>query len=203
MSPEEYNLLAAEQQSFVFDRMFKAVEKVRERLDRSCKALADAEVSYAVIGGHAVAAWVATIDDGAVRNTQDVDLLIREVDLGTATEALQAVGFKRDEDMGVVVFLDGDDGKPSQGIHILLAGQKVKDSYISATPLPEQAIEIDSKRIIDLVELVRMKLNSYRDKDRTHLRDMIQVGLIDKSWPEKFERELGYRLQELLNDPDG
>ena len=84
MSPEEYNLLATQQQSFVFDRMFGAVEKVRERLERSCKALADVGVPYAVIGGNAVAAWVATIDDGAVRNTRDVDLLLREEDLDAA-----------------------------------------------------------------------------------------------------------------------
>jgi hypothetical protein len=48
-----------------------------------------------------------------------------------------------------------------------------------------------------------MKLNSYRDKDRTHLRDMIEVGLIDVSWPAMFPAILGARLQELLDDPNG
>ena len=48
-----------------------------------------------------------------------------------------------------------------------------------------------------------MKLNSYRRKDQTHLLDMIGVGLIDKAWPEKYPPELGQRLQELLDDPDG
>ncbi|MEM9942511.1 MAG: hypothetical protein AAF939_13175 [Planctomycetota bacterium] len=203
MTPEEYNLLAIQKRSLVFDRMFNAVEKVRERLERSCKALADAGVPYAVIGGNAVAAWVATIDDGAVRNTRDVDLLLKEVDLDAATSALESVGFVRDRVMDVVVFLDGEDGKPSQGIHVLIAGRKVKESYVSATPVPEQAIDIDGKRIVDLVELVRMKLNSFRRKDQTHLIDMIQVGLINDSWPGKFEPELGDRLQELLDDPDG
>ena len=47
---------------YVFDRMFSAVEKVRERLDRACQALNSADVPYAVIGGNAVAAWVATRD---------------------------------------------------------------------------------------------------------------------------------------------
>ena len=105
--------------------------------------------------------------------------------------------------MNVVMFLDGEDGKPSQGIHILIAGKKVKESYVSAAPVPTQSIDIDGKQIVDLVELVRMKLNSFRRKDQTHLIDMIQVGLIDDSWPEKFENELGQRLQELLDDPDG
>jgi hypothetical protein len=187
----------------VFERMFRAVELVQERLNRACKALCEAQIPYAVVGGNAVAAWVATIDDGAVRNTRDVDLLLAEEDLPRATEALQAVGFVRDEVLGTVVFLDGPDGKPSQGLHILLAGRKVRPEYVSPTPNVDQAIEINQKRIVELQALVEMKLNSYRRKDQTHLQDMIQIGLIDKSWTSRFPTQLGERLQLLLDDPDG
>ena len=38
-------------------------------------ALNQAGIPYAVVGGNAVASWVATVDAGAVRNTRDVDLL--------------------------------------------------------------------------------------------------------------------------------
>jgi hypothetical protein len=130
-------------------------------------------------------------------------LLLRDEDLDRATEALRAVGFHRDKVMDVTVFLDGPDGKPSQGVHILRANQRVKDSYVSPAPRVDQALMIEGKRIVELPELVRMKLNSYRDKDRTHLRDMIGVGLIDASWPERFESPLDERLQMLLDDPDG
>ncbi len=61
---DEIESVVREQGSYVFDRMFGAVEKVRERLNRSCSALEQADIPYAVIGGNAVAAWVATIDDG-------------------------------------------------------------------------------------------------------------------------------------------
>ena len=57
--------------------------------------------------------------------------------------------------------------------------------------------------MIELEALVEMKLNSWRDKDRTHLRDMIEIALIDESWPKKFPPALAARLQELLDDPDG
>ena len=203
MTPEQLQALVREQEPYVFDRMFQAVEKVRERLDRACGALNRAEIPYAVIGGNAVAAWVATRDDGAVRNTRDVDLLLREEDLDRATEALRAVDFHRDAVMDVTVFLDGPDGKPSQGVHILLAGRKVKESYASASPDVDQSMEIDGKRVIELTELVRMKLNSYRRKDQTHLLDMIGVGLIDESWPGRYETPLLDRLQALIDDPDG
>ena len=187
----------------VFERMFEAVEKVKERLDRSCAALESANIPYAIIGGHAVAAWVATVDDGAVRNTRDVNLLLREEDLDRAEVAMTNAGFVRGKVMNVIMFIDGPDGKPSQGVHILLAGQKVKQNYATATPTVDQIQKIDDKRVVELAELVQMKLNSYRDKDRTHFRDMIGVGLIDKSWPAKFAPELRQRLQELLDDPDG
>ena len=203
MDSESLAGLVREKGLDVFERMFRAVELVQQRLNRACHALHEAQVPYAVIGGNAVAAWVATIDDGAVRNTRDVDLLLAEEDLPRATQALESAGFVRSEVMGVVVFLDGPEGKPSQGLHILLAGRKVRPEYVSPTPSVEDAIEINQKRIVQLEALVEMKLNSYRDKDRTHLRDMIALGLIDSNWPARFPSVLGERLKQLLDDPDG
>jgi len=48
-----------------------------------------------------------------------------------------------------------------------------------------------------------MELTSFCDKDRTHLRDLIEVGLLDATWPSRFEPELGARLQNLLDHPEG
>jgi hypothetical protein len=203
MTPEQLQRLVREQESFVFDRMFGAMEKVRERLDRACAALGTAKIPYAVIGGNAVAAWVATVDDGAVRTTRAVDLLVREADLERVTEALEAAGFRRDQVMDVIVFLDGENGKPSQGIHLLLAGRKVKPDYATATPDTDKIVAIEGKQIIDLEQLVGMKLNSYRRKDQTHLIDLIGVGLVDETWPSRFPPPLDERLQQLIDDPDG
>jgi len=196
-------MLVREETNSVFERMFRAVELVKQRLDRTCVALRAASVPYAVIGGNAVAAWVATIDDGAVRNTRDVDILLREQDLDLATIALESAGFVRDSVMNVIVFLDGPNGKPSQGIHVLFADRKVREEYETATPSIDQVVDIEGRSIVELAALVEMKLNSFRDKDRTHLRDMIQIGLIDSTWPERFAKNLGDRLQVLLDDPEG
>ncbi len=203
MDPEQIDSLVREQGEFAFERMFGALEKVKERLDRACNALEDAGVDYAVVGGNAVAAWVSTRDEGAVRNTQDVDILLRLEDFEAAKSALGAVGFVANQVMDVTVFLDGPDGKPSQGVHALWAGQKVHENYVSATPMPEKHTKMAGKRVVVLLELVRMKLNSFRDKDRVHLRDLIGVGLIDSNWPAQFEAPLGQRLQQLLDNPDG
>jgi hypothetical protein len=57
----------------LLQRMVDAVELVRQRLVRAATALGGAGVQYAVAGGNAVAAWVATVDRAGVRNTQDVE----------------------------------------------------------------------------------------------------------------------------------
>jgi hypothetical protein len=196
-------MLVREETNSVFERMYRSVELVKQRLDRTCIALRNACVPYAVIGGNAVAAWVATIDDGAVRNTRDVDILLREQDLDLATIALSSAGFVRHSVMNVLLFLDGPNGKPSKGIQVLLAERKVREEYATATPRIDQAVDIEGRSIIELTALVEMKLNSFRRKDQTHLLDMIQIGLIDSTWPKRFATNLGDRLQELLNDPEG
>jgi hypothetical protein len=58
-------------------------------------------------------------------------------------------------------------------------------------------------RILALEALVTMKLTSFRDQDRTHLRDMLSVGLIDASWTSQLPGELASRLQHLLDHPHG
>ena len=203
MQPSNPNMLIREEAISVFDRMFRAVELVKQRLDRTCIALRNAGIPYAIIGGNAVAAWVATIDDGAVRNTRDVNILLREQDLDIATIAMESAGFVRDSVMNVTVFLDGPNGKPSQGIHVLFAERKVRDEYSTSTPSIDQTVDIEGRSIVKLAALVEMKLNSFRRKDQTHLLDMIQIGLIDSTWPGRFAKKLGDRLQELLDDPEG
>jgi hypothetical protein len=203
MKPDQIDALVREQAPFVFDRMFGAMDKVRERMERACGALTQANVPYAVIGGNAVAAWVATRDEGAVRNTKDVDILLSPEDADAATKALAQVGFHRVKTLGVTMFLDGSDGKPSQAVHVIWAGEKVRADYSMAAPTVDQSRDIDGKRFVELLRLLEMKLVSNRDKDRVHVRDMIGVGLIDESWLEKLNPLLAQRLQELLDDPDG
>ena len=76
------------------DRMVRAVEKVRERVRRAAGALAAAGIPYAVAGGNAVAAWVAEVDEAAVRNTADIDILNRRQNLKAVIAALEQAGFE-------------------------------------------------------------------------------------------------------------
>jgi hypothetical protein len=186
----------------ILDRMERAVTKVRERLLRATSALNKAGVAYAVVGGNAVASWVATIDEGAVRNTRDIDLLVRRSDLPAIAAALEQAGFVRDELLDVVMFRDGAAGKPSEAIHLLFAGEKTRPDHLLPAPELQTVNDPANFPVIALEPLVAMKLMSNRDKDRTHVRDMIGVGLIDRSWLTQLPPELADRLQRILDMPD-
>src|SRR5271156_3610745 len=94
-----------------WERALMAAEKVKERLRRATKALDDAGVRYAVVGGNAVAEWVARGDEEAVRNTRDVDLLVRRADFAATRTALEAVGFVYHYLLDIDLFIDGPKGK--------------------------------------------------------------------------------------------
>ena len=179
-----------------------AIQEVRERLLRSTAALEAAQVPYAVVGGNAVAEWVGRVDKAAVRFTQDVDILIRRNDLPRAIEVLQKAGFIFQESFGLSFFLDGPTASPRDAVHLVFSGEKVKERDTIAAPDVSDSDFNDQFKIVSLVSLVTMKLTAFRDKDRVHLRDMLDVGLIDATWPAKLPSPLAERLQELLDNPE-
>lgn len=182
--------------------MVRAVERVRERLLRATAALEKAGVPYAVAGGNAVAAWVSRVDEAAVRNTQDVDIIIRRADLERAKAALESIGFVYRHAASIDMFLDGPEAKARDAVHLVFAGEKVREEYAEAAPDVEEFQRETAFRVLPLESLVRMKLTSFRLKDRVHLLDMIEVGLIDATWPMRLPPPLDARLQELLDNPE-
>src|SRR5438105_6099154 len=112
-----------------WERAMRAVELVRERLLRATAALDLARIPYAVIGANAVAFWVARMDKGGVRNTPNVNLLLRRANFDRARDALVATGFVYREGLDIPTFLDSPDTRLRLGIQIFFAGEKVKNDY--------------------------------------------------------------------------
>ena len=189
--------------ALAWERMASAVEKVRDRLRRAAQALEAAGIPYAVAGGNAVAAWVSEVDEAAVRNTQDVDILIRREDLERAKQAMGVAGFVYRHSSGLDMFLDGPNAKARDAVHIVFAGEKVRKEYAFAAPNVDQTKPTATFSVLDLNALVLMKLTSFRRKDQVHILDMIDVGLVDKTWVSRLPDELGARLQQLLDTPEG
>ena len=187
----------------LWERIERAVEKVKDRLRRVTRALDRAGVLYAVVGGNAVQLWVAQVDEAAVRNTRDVDILIQRADLDRAIESLGREGFVYRHVAGVSMFLDGPDAKARDAVHVVFAREKVRPEYVLPTPDVGESEVLKDTRTLGLEALVRMKLTSFRDKDRVHVRDMLDVGLINETWLDRYPPELQIRLQELIDTPDG
>lgn len=187
----------------LWERIERAVDKVKDRLARVITALDSAGINYATVDGNAVQIWVAQVDESAVRNTRDVDIVLNRADLEAATRALEAHGFIYRRSAGLTMFLDGPSAKARDAVHVVFAGEKVRDDYCEAVPSIDHCEQFREVRTLPLESLVKMKLTSLRDKDRVHLRDMIDVGLIDGTWPDRFPSPLRERLQDLLDNPDG
>jgi hypothetical protein len=180
---------------FSLERMLNAPERVKQRLVRATAALEAAKVPYAVAGGNAVALWVSRVDETAVRNTQDVDILLRREDLSSARPAMESAGME--------VFLDGPAAKARDAVHLIFANEKVRPHEPAANPDVTESEIADQFRVLSLEPLVRIKLTALRDKDKVHIRDLIGVGLIDAGWLNRLPEPLSARLKSLLDTPEG
>jgi hypothetical protein len=183
---------------FSWERMIAAVEDVRQRAARAATALRQAGIPFVVVGGHAVASWVSRIDKEAVRNTKDVDLLVRREDFPAVVEALQAVGFVHPTVSDVEVFLDGPHGSVRSAVHVLFAGERVRPGEVLPNPDVAESEPGPDFPVPTLNALVRMKLNSFRLKDKVHVLDLLEIGLVDDSWCDRLPSELVSRLRELI-----
>lgn len=177
-----------------------ALEDVTGRLKRITAALDGATVPYALVGGQAVALWVASKDPAAVRTTKDVDILLDRSDLPRARAAAQTAGFDYFETMGVGMFLEKSDPNPRSGVHICWAGEKIRPQYECPAPAIDRRESLSDCQVVGVKDLVLMKLQSNRDQDRVHLRDMIDVGLIERKLADELPGELAARLRDLLTE---
>jgi hypothetical protein len=184
------------------DNMDRAVERVRERLWRATAALEQSAVPYAVIGGHAIAASISRVDQTLVRYTRDVDLLVRRADFARVKAALESAGFVSRHSAGVEMFLEGAAGKARDAVHVLFAGEKVRDDDLYPAPDIEPFDRSERFRFVALESIVRMKLTSFRLKDQVHLQDLIQAGLIDDSLIARLPADLAARLKPLIDNPN-
>jgi hypothetical protein len=188
---------------FSLERMLNAPERIKQRLFRAAGAMEAAKIPYAVAGGNAVALWVSRVDEGAVRNTQDVDILLRRSDIDSARRAMEEAGFVHRHSAGMEVFLDGASTKARDAVHLIFANEKVRPHEPIANPDVNESEAAPHFRVLSLEPLVRIKLTAFRDKDKVHIRDLIGVGLVDDTWLARLPEPLALRLKSLLDTPEG
>lgn len=191
----------ASQSSTIWEKYLMALDAVTERLQRITGAFEAASLPYALVGGQAVALWVASKDPAAVRTTKDVDILLRRDDLPRARAAALSAGMDYFEVMGVGMFLERGDPNPRHGIHLVWAGEKVRPEHALPAPQMDEHQTLEpGKTVVSVPALVRMKLQANRDQDRVHLRDMIDVGLVGRELLQNLPTDLAARLDALLTE---
>lgn len=181
-----------------FGAAFMAVERVERQLREFTAALDAAGIPYAVVGGNAVAAWVATIDADATRTTKDVDVLVRRADMDRIAQAVRSIGLVPGEVLGVPMFAAEKAPSPRGAVHILYADEPVRPD--DARPAPSVTSACRSPQgymVINLPELVRMKLEVFRRRDQVHLEDLLALGLIDASIARALPPDLLARLRHI------
>lgn len=178
-----------------------ALDEIADRLERITSALNSAGVPYLLVGGQAMALWVATKDPAAVRTTKDVDLLLRRSDLPAARAAARTVELDYFETMGVGMFIDRRSPNPRHAVHIVWAGELVRPGDVVPAPDVADIITLPGDyKVVSLAKLIEMKLMANRDQDRVHLRDLIGVDLVDRSIVQGLPQELAARLAALLDE---
>ncbi len=186
-------------------RFEEAVATVSERALRVTSALERHQIPHEVVGGLAVASWVAGVDKMAVRATRDVDIVIRRDDLPRAQAALKEVGFRFRKVLGISMFLDEEEPSVRGGIHLLFENEKVRPEY--QHPVPALAAEpprsAEGYCVAPLESLMRLKLTSFRRKDQVHIDDLMDVGLISPEIEQSLPADLRQRLQQLKDTPQG
>jgi hypothetical protein len=169
-------------------------------LERISEPLGVAGIPYEVIGGMAVMVHVNRVEPSAVRNTKDIDIMVDRADLERIKEVAAAHGFTFRHVRGVDMLLPAGETKVRNAVHLVFAGEKVKETQmVPNPPVAPQFFSIHGVdvAVIPVADLVRMKLSNYRDIDRVHVRDLDEVGLVTAEVETALPLVLRGRLDEV------
>lgn len=173
---------------------YERVDELFATLDRATKVLEAAETPYEVVGGLAVFLQVREVDEENARLTNDVDILINRKDLPRIAAVAPRFGLEHRHAAGIDMLVDSEKQKARGGIYFIFANEKVRPDYHEAAPNIEPAVKLNAAWVAPIKHLLRMKLTSSRLKDQTHVRDMLNVGLITPEAEEGLSPELVERL---------
>lgn len=174
------------------------LDQLAEGAERVCRALTAAGISYRVVGGLAVLFYVQSRDPLAARLTKDVDLAVDRTDLNRIVEAVRGIGLVYRHVAGVDMLVDAAQPKARSAIHLLFVGERVRLTDLEPVPGFSQPIVGEHGiLLVALADLLRMKLISFRLRDKTHVIDMDSVGLITPEIEASLTDVLRERLRQV------
>jgi hypothetical protein len=180
------------------------LEQLFAVLERLHSALANAGIEYRVIGGLAVFFQVSARDHDAARVTRDVDIAVDRNDLDRIANAAEAFGFRHRHVAGIDMLVNAENPKAKSAVHLVFVREKVRPTDLAAIPgFSEPTKTVEGFLLAPVPDLVRMKLTSFRLKDKTHIIDMDTVGLITPEIEAGLPDALRERLQQVRAEDRG
>ena len=174
------------------------VEQLQQSIKRLHEILTQAGISYRIVGGMAVFMHVAERDPLNARLTRDVDAAVAREDLPRLIQAAREAGLEYRHAAGVDMLLDANSGGPPRSaVHLIFIGEKVRAGDYEPVPGSSPSRTGEGILIASVADLVRMKLTSFRLKDRVHIQDLDAVGLITPEIETSLSAELRARLVEV------
>lgn len=132
--------------------------------------------------------------------TRDVDLMVCREDLARIQAAAARNGFRFRHTAGVDMLLYGGTDSAKNAVHLLFTGEKVRPGQATQNPpiAPQRkVIHGEEVFVIPVADLVTMKLSSYCDKDRVHIRSMDAAALITPEVESEITPVLLERLRHI------
>jgi hypothetical protein len=180
------------------------LEQLFKLLERLHSALANAGIEYRVIGGLAVFFQVSARDHDAARVTRDVDIAVDRNDLDRIAKAAEAFGFQHRHVAGIDMLVNAENPKAKSAVHLVFVREKVRATDVAAIPgFSEPTKTIEGFLLAPVPDLVRMKLTSFRLKDKIHIIDMDSVGLITPEIEAGLPDALRERLEQVRAEDRG
>lgn len=174
------------------------VEQLFDRANRLHAAMTEAGLAYQVVGGLAVYLQISARYPGRARMTEDVDAAVRRSDLKKIAEVAGRHGFAYRHVAGVDMLVDSDRPRAANAVHLIFAGEKVRQGEIAAVPeFSAPKLMQGGVLVASVADLVVMKLTGFRLKDKVHIKDMDSVRLITKEIVKALPPLLGARLEEV------
>ena len=174
------------------------VEQLLDTVRRLVQAFTQAGLDYRVVGAVAVFLHVTERDPGAARSTRDVDIAVDRAQLQAVVDAVRPFGFTYRHAAGVDMLVDAREPKARSAVHLVFVREKVRPEYVEPVPdFSPPARTAEGVLLAPVADLVRMKLTSYRLKDRVHIQDLDAVGLITPEVEAQLSEPLRARLREV------
>ncbi len=188
---------AASKREFVNILFEERVFELIGTLQELSLPLEQAGVPHELVGGLTVFLHVENVDSTHSSLTRDINIMIRRDDLSRVVAIAEGHGFLFRHSAGMDMLLFGKTNSARNAVHLLYAGERVKATQLELHPPinPVRAgLHGQDFWVIPVLDLVRMKLSSYRDKDRVHIRGMDAAGLITRDVEQRLSEELLARL---------